>query len=904
VSAAPTRTPPRVARALLRSLLPGDVRDDVDGDLHELYVKRRAERGAAVAVAWYWLVILSFIMRFTFDRLARALRSLAAGEAAPSVLDIKLGARILAKSPGLSLVGGLGIAVAVALAAAGYAVVNSYFYPDVPLNQGDRLVALTKFDNQARREEERLLYDFLAWRRELRTITDVGAFRTIRRNLVSESGQGEPIALAEMTASGFQAARVPPLRGRALIDADERPGAPAVVVIGYDVWQSRFARDPSIIGRDLRIGRETHTIVGVMPEGFAFPISHQYWVPLRIDPRAVVAPGTGPSLNVFGRLAAGVTRESAEAELRVVTRRLTIGGAPELAALQARVLPYTEVFMHGEVGGSNETMATLRFLVALFLVVVAMNVAVLVYARTVMRTGEIAVRTALGATRTRIVAQLFVEAFVLSGLSALVGLGVVAVGLRMFDAALVGILDGEVPFWMHAGVSFGTVIYTLALAVLAALIVGVIPALRATGAKLRGAMGSLGSGAKAQLGATWTVLIVAQVAITVAVLPPALLKGWEMVQEASRPASFTAGEYLATRFVVESGAEPAAIASENDAAAADTARAIMHRLIARLAVEPGVAAASITTGAPWEGIGATLEADGRVTEAKRAVVLNVDTSFFRLFGARMLAGRAFTASDVPLRYADRPVIVSRSFVTEVLGGGQAVGRRVRYQSLGKDPRPWLTIVGIVEDFPTAIRNASESTKRGARMYQLAMPGELRDALLTIRLRGGGHTPETFMPALRRIATSVDPMLQLSHMSTYDAMYRDYTKGGTQLALVAALVTAVVILLSGAGIHALMSFAVNQRRREIGIRAALGAPASRILKSVLTRATRQLALGLGIGLVVTVAINRVSGGAMMSGTGLLLVPVTVALMLVVGLLAATGPVRRGLRVQPTEALRAE
>jgi putative ABC transport system permease protein len=181
---------------------------------------------------------------------------------------------------------------------------------------------------------------------------------------------------------------------------------------------------------------------------------------------------------------------------------------------------------------------------------------------------------------------------------------------------------------------------------------------------------------------------------------------------------------------------------------------------------------------------------------------------------------------------------------------------------------------------------------------------VRDAQLTIRL--SGQTPETFIPALRRIATSVDPMLQLSHMSTLDAMYRDYTKGGAQLALVVALITAVVILLSGAGIHALMSFAVNQRRREIGIRTALGAPAGRILRSVLTRATRQLALGLGIGLVVTVAIDRANGGAMMSrgGTGLLLVPVTVALMLVVGLLAATGPARRGLRVQPTEALRAE
>jgi predicted permease len=841
-------------------------------------------------------------MRFTFDRLGRVLRGLIGGDAAPSTLDIKLGARILAKSPGLSLVGGLGIAVAVALGVAGYAVVNSYFFPVVPLNEGDRLVSLAKFDPQARHEEDRLLHDFLAWRRELRTVTDVGAFRTIRRNLVSESGQGEPITLAEMTAAGFRAARVPPLRGRVLIESDEQPGAPAVVVIGSDVWQSRFGRDPSIVGRQIRIGRETHTIVGVMPDGFAFPVSHQYWVPLRIDPRAVIAPGTGPSVNVFGRLAAGATRETADAELKVVTRRLSAGGPPELIALQPRVLPYTEVFLHGEQGGSNGTMSVVRFMLALFLIVVALNVAVLVYARTVMRTGEIAVRTALGATRARIVTQLFAEAFVLSGLSSLVGLGVVAVGLRMFDAALVDMLDGDVPFWMHSGISFGTVLYTLALAVLAALIVGVFPALRATGAKLRGAMGSLGSGAKAQLGATWTVLIVAQVAITVAVLPAAMLKEWEMIQAGTQPQGFAAGEYLATQFVVERDAEASANAGQSDAAAADSTHAIMRRFIARLAIEPGIVGATVTSAAPWDGASTPLEADGVVVKATRATVMTVDTSFFALFGARMLRGRTFTASDVPLRDADRPVVVNRSFVAEVLGGGEAVGRRVRYQSFSKDPQPWMTIAGVVEDFPPGIRNASESTKRGARLYRLAVPGELNDALLTIRV--SGQSAETFMPTLRRIATSVDPMLQLSHMSSLDAMYRDYAKGGAQLALVGALVTGVVILLSAAGIHALMSFAVNQRRREIGIRTALGAPAHRVLKSVLTRAIRQLGLGLGIGLVVAIALDRASGGTLTSGTGLVLFPATVALMLVVGLLAATGPARRGLRVQPTEALRAD
>jgi ABC-type antimicrobial peptide transport system permease subunit len=175
-------------------------------------------------------------------------------------------------------------------------------------------------------------------------------------------------------------------------------------------------------------------------------------------------------------------------------------------------------------------------------------------------------------------------------------------------------------------------------------------------------------------------------------------------------------------------------------------------------------------------------------------------------------------------------------------------------------------------------------------------------LLTLRLRG--KTPEDFMPTLRRLATSADPMLQLTKMSSLDAMYRDYAKGGMQLTLVIALVTAVVILLSAAGIHALMSFAVSQRRREIGIRTALGGPAHRILMSVLRRAMGQLALGVGVGLVVAIAIDRGSGGAMLSGTGLVLLPTAIVLMLIVGLVAASGPTLRGLRVQPTEALRAE
>jgi hypothetical protein len=194
-------------------------------------------------------------------------------------LDLALGARMLRKSPWLTLVGGFGMAVAVALSAGAHAFFNSYFYPDIPLDEGDRVVAVAKFDVRQQRENQRLLHDFLVWRRELRALVDIGAFRSAQRNISERAGLGEPVEVAEMTASGFRLARVPALRGRTLTDDDERPGAPGVMVISHEVWQSRFQGDPAILGRDVRLGRTVHTIVGVMPPGFRFPVNHQYWVP-------------------------------------------------------------------------------------------------------------------------------------------------------------------------------------------------------------------------------------------------------------------------------------------------------------------------------------------------------------------------------------------------------------------------------------------------------------------------------------------------------------------------------------------------------------------------------------------------------------------------------------------------
>jgi putative ABC transport system permease protein len=385
----------------------------------------------------------------------------------------------------------------------------------------------------------------------------------------------------------------------------------------------------------------------------------------------------------------------------------------------------------------------------------------------------------------------------------------------------------------------------------------------------------------------------------VAVLPPAMLKGSEMVQMALRPAGFAPGEYLSTRYRVERDVQ-ATTDSIASSAANDSAQAIVAELVRRVASEPGVVGVSVASSEPWSGGHSTVQVDGADRPAERTRVITVDTSFFGLFGVQVLAGRGFAASDATFGEIERPVIVNRSFVDEVIGGGDPIGRRVRYPSVGDGVNPWHTVVGVVDDFPAGFK--VPGGRSVGTLYHLAMPGEWASAMLTVRLRG--QTPETFAPSLRRAATSIDPLLQLTSTNALHAIYQEYTLAAGRLALVVALITGSVLLLSAAGIHALMSFTVNQRRREIGIRSALGASARRILTSVLARAVRQLSLGVGIGLTMAIGLDVVVGGELMGGSGLLLVPGTAVFMLVVGVLAALGPARRGLDVQPTEALRAE
>ncbi len=815
-------------------------------------------------------------------------------------LDFKLGLRMLVKYPGLTLVGGLGMAVAVAIGASFFSFIAAMVNPALPLDEGGRVVAIQNVD-AARSEHQRgtQLHDLATWREDLSTVEDVGAYRTVDRNVLTADGRAEPMRVAEMSASGFRVARVPPLLGRYLMDEDERPGAPAVVVIGHRVWQTRFGGRGDVVGATVRMGTTEHTVVGVMPEGFAFPVNNRMWAPLRLDPRDY-EPGRAPEIDVFGRLAPGASLEQAQAQLTTIGRRIAAANPRTHEHVRPKVLPYTRAFV--DAPELTWVFYLLQLLVSMLLVAIAVNVAILVYARTATRAGEIAVRLALGASRARIVAQLFAEALVLSVLAAAVGLAAAWFALRQANAFASRMNGEQVPFWWHLGLSPATVLYVTGLAVVAAVIVGVIPGIKATGRKVEDSLREAG-GAGMKMGRTWTVLIVAQVAVAVATLPATAAFAWtELFPQGIDAPEFDGTALLSAGVGMDRDTPPSADADRYERELAARLADRQGALVERLRAEPWVTGVTYASAVTAGTIEIASPQPGGQANLKAVRFLQVEPGAMDVFGATVLSGRAFRPGD--LAGAATAVVVNRSFVEAELDGGSELGRRFRYRSTSGGVRPggvekdgWYEIVGVVRDFPAELPYRWQGVPT---LYHPVGPGGVNPATLVVRTRG--NAPETFAGRLREITTTVDPNLRLDEVRSVARRQQDEERTRRQLTAGIAAVALSVILFSAAGIHALMSFTVAQRRKEIGIRAALGAHPRRILGSIFSRALRQLALGAAIGCLLGGAAIS-SGGSTPAQTAGLLSGVA-ALMLTVGMLAALGPARRGLRVQPMEALRAD
>jgi predicted permease len=823
------------------------------------------------------------------------MKRMAAGLTAVSGLDWKLGARLLLKYPALTLVGGLSLAAAIAIGAVGMELADELLYKRLPFDAGDRIVRLETQDTAASRVEPKVLHDFAIWRRSLKAVVELGAARVSERNLLTGEGRVESVRVAEITASAFPLTRVPPLLGRPLQAADEIPGAEPVVVLGYEVWQRQFLQDPAIIGRVVMVGRTGRTVVGVMPPRFGFPRNQQVWVPLPVQD----APAReGPSVEVFGRLADGASWRDAAAELEVVSARAAADQRVTHAQLRTRVRAFA-----GRTPGDPVRLEDwlIHAFVLLLLGAVCANVATLTFARIALRESEMVVRHALGASRVRVIVQVVTESLVLALAAALLGLVVAQSTVRYAWARAPQIIGDSLPFWVDLTLEPATIAYALLLAFVAAALIGVLPALKATRVSVqRGLQGITSTGGTMKFGGIWSFIVGAQVAFTLLCLPPAAGIAGNLLRDQARRPELPAERYLTFRLGIDNEALNGEQGVPDDGQIAARRGRAYEAFAARLREEPGVSHVAhgdrLPTTAP-EWVAVEMEQDGapparlQGTYEGGFAMAGAGAGYHDAFGATIVAGRGLHAADAGA--ANRPVVVNETFMRVV--GRNPVGARVRTLQRGRERElgPWHEIVGVVTDlemlFPADWGSA-------AYIYRAVAAAELDPVVVAVRVAGAAAP---LAPRVAALAQQVDAGLVLRDIETLEDIVRAQRSMvvGT---VVFGTVLLVALVFAAAGLYALMTVAVQRRTREIGIRIALGANPRIVLRTVFARAGRQLGGGIIAGNSIILLIAWRADNL----TADLLVPLVIMsiIMAIVGVLACAAPARRALRIQPTDALR--
>jgi putative ABC transport system permease protein len=817
------------------------------------------------------------------------------GLTAVSWLDWKLGARMLLKYPALTIFGGLSLAAAITIGVVGFELAGELLYKRLPFDDGSRVVRLETHDTAAAsRVESRVLHDFAIWRRTLKTIVELGAARVSERNVLTGEGRVEALRVAEITASAFPLTRVPPLLGRPLQPSDEMQGAKPVVILGYDVWQRQFLRDPAIIGRVVMVGRTARTVVGVMPPHFGFPRNQQVWVPL---PAQDAAPREGAAVQVFGRLADGATWQDAAAELDVVSARLAADQPATHAQLRTRVHAFA-----GRTPGDSLRLEDLaiHFIVLLLLAAVCTNVATLIFARTAMREPEVIVRHALGASRGRVIAQIVTESFVLTATAAVLGLAVAQLTVRFALARASRLLADGLPFWVDVTLEPATVAYALLLALVAAALIGLLPALKATSPSVQmGLRGMTSTGGTMKFGGIWSFIIGAQVAFTLLCLPAAAGISSNTLNAQSKWAEFPGERYLTFRLGMDNEAlagEPGVPGDEQIAAR----RALAYeKLAGLLRQEPGVTHVAFGNRLPAKSpelVRVEMEQNGappvvlRGYEEGHLGMVAVGAGYLDAFGAKVVAGRGLNAADAGA--ANRPVVVNEAFMREV--GRNPVGARVRRLPRGteREPGPWYEIVGVV----TSLEGMPEDGE-GQCIYRAASATEIDPVMVAVRVAGDAAS---LAPRVVALSRQVDPGVHLRDIVTLDDIVAEEHMRMVGGSIVFGSVLLVALIFSAASLYALMTVAVERRIREIGIRIALGASPRRVLRAVFSRAGRQLGGGIIAGNSIILLFAWRSDS--LTSDLLVMSAIMSVIMAAVGVLACAAPARRALRVQPTEALR--
>ncbi|MEA2564067.1 MAG: hypothetical protein QOH06_5571 [Acidobacteriota bacterium] len=812
--------------------------------------------------------------------------------------DLRYAVRLLLRTPGFTLLAALTLALGIGANAAIFSVINAVLLAPLPYAAPDRLaIVYSQFPSMGFNRFWASAPEFLDLRQNSRSFEELGAYTTGAANI---TGGDEPVRVrvARVSAGLFPVLGVKPALGRTFTAKEDLPNTESMVVLSHELWRRAFGAERGVLGKRVQVDGVDRTVLGVMPAGFDVGEERvEAWVPLALDP---ANPGNrgGHYLYMVGKLKPGVNVAQARSEIAGLVKRWKTD-LPNTHSLSPDRHPLViQPLLDDLVGSVRPKMWLLMGAVGLVLLIACANVANLLLARAEARQKEIAVRTALGAQRGRLLRQFLTESIVLSLFGGALGLLLASWGVR----AIVATNLESLPRVREIGIDGRVLLFTLGVAILTGVLFGLAPAMHARASVMFSSLkeGSQRSTAGAGRQFLRRALVISEVALaaTLVIVGGLLIRSFWLLQQVDP--GFDANNVLTFQIALPDARYP----EEPQVVA------FYQRLVDRLRVLPGVESAAAAWGLPPKRDLLANDTDFEgVPKPPNGPIHNVDYwqfvthDYLQTLKIPIVNGRGFLPSDA----AGTPGVVLVNETTAKLfwPGKDPLGRRLRAPGPDDAPLPWLTVVGVVKD----VKQAGLEAKTGTEVYflQAQMPetldGATDDMYLLLRTAGD---PLSLVSQVRREVRALDPGLPLADVRSLERVVFESVAEPRFITSMALLFAFVALALAAVGTYGVLSYSVEQRTQEIGVRMALGAQGSQVLGMVLAQGAGLVVVGLVLGVVLALALQRVLAGMLfgVAATDPTIFAGVVVVLAAVSLIACYLPARRATRISPLVALRYE
>jgi putative ABC transport system permease protein len=799
--------------------------------------------------------------------------------------DLHYGARMLLRNPAFTLVAVLALTLGIGATTAIFSVVNSVLLKPLPYPESERLVFLSEWSPQI--DGMSISYpNFTDWREQNEVFEKIGVYRRQSYNLTG-TGAPERLVGGMVSADLFAALRVNALRGRLFTNDEDQPGATPVALLSYGLWQRRFGGDTNTIDQQLTLNGRSYTVIGIMPPDFAFPSRAELWTPVgqsAKDP-GWESRGNHPGLYAMARLKPGVSVAEARAGMESVAVNLERKYPDSNTGNRVTVTPALE----NVVRDVKPALFILPGIVGFVLLIACANVANLLLARATTRQKEMAIRTALGASRWRIVRQLLTESLLLSFIGGGLGLLLASWGVKL----LVAISPNSIPRSREIMVDNRVLVFTIVVAALTGVFFGLVPALQASKPDLNETLKDAGRGSTGRRHVLRNALVVAEVALTMVPLMSAglMIRSFYRLQQVDP--GFNGDHLLTFNIALPQKKYPEDVQRIN----------FGEQVADRLRQLPGIDTVGLSSGLPLGNNGwqTSFVIDGQPppepgkTPLTEAAVASPD--YFRAMGITILKGRNFTDADT--KDVPRVALIDEEFARRYWPNEEAVGKHIRPG--GNDPRnPLVEIVGIVRR--VKMEGLNQESDRVQSYYPFR---QLPSGNLTVVIKSS-QEPMSIASAVREQVLAVDPDQPIYNLNSMQQLRADSIAPERLNLMLFTCFAVIALTLASVGIYGVMSYAVTQRTHEIGIRMALGARPGNVLSMVVRQGMALtitgLALGVGGALLVTRLMTSLLFGT--SATDPLTFVAIPLLLAGVALGACFVPARRATKVDPMIALRYE